>query len=237
MYALEPEPEKNNRGRRFLIGIIIFILLAAGLLITVKYIKPTQRLLPEIIQILTVDEQLPKKEESLPPPPLPPPKQEKQIVEKSKPVEQKIQEKQPEPEQNNAQPQVGLDESSFTGNGNGVAFHAGTTQMGDPNQLEKNNKPIVINNSIKIKPAHALNPSPAKYPERARRHNVEGIVILEADINEHGELLHLRLHQGCDPDLDEAAQSTVKNWKFQPATLDGYAIPSTRLIQIEFALN
>ena len=238
MYALEPEPEKRIRGRRLLIGVVVSISLAVILLFSAKYIEPAKRLLPEIIQIAVVDEPPPKIEQPLPPPPSPPPsKQEKQVEEKAKPVEQKIQEKQSEPE-HNIEPQVGLDESSFSGNGNGVAFHTGTTQMGDPNYVERKiDKPIVINSSTKLKPAHALNPSPVKYPESARKRNVEGTVILEADINELGKLLDVRLRQGRDSDLDEAALSTVKHWKFQPATLDGRAIPSTRLIQIEFALN
>ncbi len=39
------------------------------------------------------------------------------------------------------------------------------------------------------------------------------------------------------PELDVVTLSTLKRWKFRPATLDGKPVPSKRTVKIEFAVE
>jgi protein TonB len=111
--------------------------------------------------------------------------------------------------------------------------------MGDPNRAAKKviEPPKISLKPPKFSPAVMLNPVMPSYPERARKQNIQGFVLLEADIDERGALTGLRVRQGLEPSLDEAALASVRRWKFQPASLAGRAMPSTRLIRIRFELD
>jgi TonB family protein len=134
---------------------------------------------------------------------------------------------------------VGLDSSSFGEGEGGLAFHQGNTQMGDPNrpvQVAAKSETKAAAPASVFHPPRALNPTKPKYPERARRRNIEGFVLIEADINEKGELRDARVRKGCDPILDKAALETVRQWQFEPASMSGRKVASTHLIRIKFAL-
>jgi len=153
-------------------------------------------------------------------------------------VEQEAEEKEAEPEQSD-EPQVGLDADSFAdGAGGGSAgFRQGTTQMGDPNVPTKRvEKPVEGAKQAQLVPAKALRPEMPRYPARARKLNIEGSVLVEARIDERGRPHEVRVRQGLAPELDEAAIDAVKRWRFEPATLEGKAVPSTHIIRIQFKL-
>lgn len=242
MHALEDEPEKKNRGKRLLMGVGIAFSLGAGMLFAAQKISPARRLMPEILQLAIVDEPpKPPKQLDLPPPPPPPPPPKAppkpQEAAAQKPVDQPQQEQQ---QQDQPEPEAGLNSDSFAGGGNGVSFHAGNTQMGDPNRGVKRileAPKLVDSKPPKLSPARAIDPDLPEYPERARRLNLQGSVMLEADIDDHGKLVALRVRQGLEHGLDEIAMASVKRWRFQPATLAGRAVPSTRLIRIRFELD
>ena len=202
MHALEPDPEQKNRWQRLTSGAAIAVVLAGGLLFTAQQVVPVQRLMPEILQMAVVEDMPPptKEEISPPPPPPPPPKPKREKLREEKPVEQaqKPEEQAPEPEA--AEAAAGLDASSFgTGSGAGMAFRTGSTQMGEPNKLVR--KPLVTAlpktnpRAAKLTPARALDPILPEYPERARKLNLQGSVLLEAEIDERGKLigLHVRI--------------------------------------------
>jgi protein TonB len=111
--------------------------------------------------------------------------------------------------------------------------------MGDPSKpvVRKAIVPIVPAKGAKLSPAQAIEPKLPEYPESARRSNIEGYVLLEADIDERGKLRSVRVRQGLQSTLDDAALASVQQWRFQPARLDGRSVPSTRLIRIRFELN
>jgi protein TonB len=198
--------------------------------------------MPEILQIAVVDEEPPPPPKNLPPPPPPPPpppkaKKEEPPEQKEKPVEQ------PPPEQmaeapSDMEPSAGLDASSFGSGSGGVSFRTGNTQMGDPNRPAKRIEVAkVLGKPPRLLPARALNPVLPEYPERARKLNIQGFVLLEAEIDEHGALKGIRIRQGLEHGIDEIALASLKRWRFSPATLAGRAVPSTRLIRIRFELD
>ena len=245
MHALEPDPEQRNRWRRLMTGAVIAVGLAAALLFTAQSVVPVQRLMPEILQMAVVDDFTPATPENIPPPPPPPPPPPKPKHEeqpKEKPVEQEEAPKDQAPDPEPAEAAAGLDASSFgSGSGAGMAFRTGTTQMGDPNKLIRKplaiTPPKLLGKAPKLVPARALDPVLPEYPERARKLNIQGSVLLEADVDERGKLTALRVRQGLERGLDELALASVRNWKFQPASLGGHSIPSTRVVRIRFELD
>jgi periplasmic protein TonB len=244
MHALEPDPEQKTRGRRLLTGGVVAGTLATFLLLAAQNVVPVQRFVPEILQMSVVDDTTPpplKELQPPPPPPPPPPKAKAKEEPKEKPVEQEeAKNDAPEPEASEAA--AGLDASSFgSGSGAGMAFRTGTTQMGDPNKLIR--KPLAItppkplSKAPKLMPARAVDPVLPEYPERARKLNIQGAVLVEVEVDEHGKLIKLRVRQGLEPSLDELALASVRRWRFQPASLGGRSVASTYLARIRFELD
>ncbi|WP_226459085.1 energy transducer TonB [Quatrionicoccus australiensis] len=81
------------------------------------------------------------------------------------------------------------------------------------------------------------NPAPP-YPALARRMGEEGKVILRVSVNPQGsaDSVEIKTSSGS-PRLDEAAQKTVRNWKFIPAKRGDTAIQSWVLVPIIFKLE
>lgn len=241
MYALEPEPEQKNRWKRMGIGAGVAVGLAGGLLLTARFVEPARRLLPDVVEMAIADEPPPPPPKALPPqpPPPPPPPPRNAPEPKEKPVEQEAEQEKAEAEPQSGEPQVGLDANSFAdgAGGSGLGFRQGTTQMGDPNvPVRRVEKPVGGAERAKQSPARALNPQMPRYPAKARKLNIEGDVLVEAEIDDRGRPREVRVKQGLAPELDEAALSAVKRWRFQPATVEGRAVPSTHVIRIRFKL-
>jgi TonB family protein len=62
--------------------------------------------------------------------------------------------------------------------------------------------------------------APPVFPEEARKAGVQGSVILEAIIDEHGDVRDAKVVKSLTPDLDQAALDAVKTWKFKPAIFE-----------------
>jgi len=77
----------------------------------------------------------------------------------------------------------------------------------------------------------------APYTEDARRARIEGIVLLEADINKDGSVGLCRVLRGLGYGLDESAVRTVTNtWRFRPGTLNGAPVNFRVRLEISFRL-
>jgi TonB family protein len=74
------------------------------------------------------------------------------------------------------------------------------------------------------------------YPPLARQANVQGEVILEADISKEGTVENLRLVSG-HPLLVSAAIDAVKQWKYKPYHLNGQAVAVTTQVAVNFTLT
>ena len=70
--------------------------------------------------------------------------------------------------------------------------------------------------------SHRVLPS---YPMMARRHGLEGTVVLRLRVTEKGNVgeLVVETPSGC-ADLDKAAIEAVRKWRFVPATRGGVAV-------------
>ena len=71
------------------------------------------------------------------------------------------------------------------------------------------------------------------YPDIAREAGVDGTVLVQALICEHGNVVDVRV-QNSIPMLDRAAVASVIQSHFQPATYHGQAVPAWVSVRVKF---
>lgn len=87
-----------------------------------------------------------------------------------------------------------------------------------------------------IQPPRKLRHVAPVYPELARAARREGIVILEAVIDEDGHVRSLRVLRSV-PLLDHAALDAVRQWQFTPTLLNGQPVPVVMTVTVGFVLT
>src|SRR5690554_3354834 len=87
-----------------------------------------------------------------------------------------------------------------------------------------------------LEPPRLLREVQAEYTEEAVDARVEGSVILELTINTAGDVSKVEVVEGLGFGLDEAAANAVRQFKFQPARLNGEPIPVTLNFTVAFSL-
>jgi protein TonB len=80
-------------------------------------------------------------------------------------------------------------------------------------------------------------PTPA-YPSDARRRNIQGIVLVELEIESDGTCRCQRIVEssGCDS-LDDAVTKTVSHWKYRSASADGRPDVISKRVRFVFRLG
>jgi periplasmic protein TonB len=79
---------------------------------------------------------------------------------------------------------------------------------------------------------------PPDYPEQARKHGWQGMVLLEVSINMRGEPTAIKVKEGSGfTILDEAAAKAVKQWRFEPARVNGRPQSCAVEVPIRFSLS
>ena len=73
----------------------------------------------------------------------------------------------------------------------------------------------------KIKPPKLIKQVSPEYPQEAKKAKVEGIVILEARTDIYGRVKEVKVLEGKDPLLKEAAKEAVMQWVYEPMVVDG----------------
>ena len=242
MHMLEEAPEQSGRYRRFGYGAVFSASLAASLAYAANTVEPVRRALSSVVQINVVeDTPEPPKDEPLPPPP--PPDMPKA---KPKPREQQ-QVAAPQPQQ--AQPQevppgeeqIGLDSDSFGSGTGGPAFAVGNTQMGTPSSHTGPVAPPpapAAKATAKVVEARWQGQSNiVEYPEWARRKGIQGLIVVETEIDERGKVTRATIRGKLDPKLDAMVRDAILAGRFEPATLEGRAVASTKFVRVRFNLE
>jgi periplasmic protein TonB len=80
-----------------------------------------------------------------------------------------------------------------------------------------------------------LSAPPPVYPDLAVTARLQGIVIIEATINERGRVVSTTLLSGV-PMLNEAALEAVKKWVYTPTLLNGVPTPVIMTVTVRFKL-
>jgi TonB family protein len=84
-----------------------------------------------------------------------------------------------------------------------------------------------------VKPARLLSSVPPVYPPIAQSQHVAGDVRIDALIDANGRVSSMRVLSG-PPLLHQPAMDALRQWKYQPATLNGTAVPMHLTVTIQF---
>jgi protein TonB len=85
-------------------------------------------------------------------------------------------------------------------------------------------------------PVAVSRPAPA-YPELARRMRIQGVVRLEAVIDEHGNVVDARVLDDIGMGCGQAAVEAIRTWRYEPATLNGRPVSVYLEVRVSFQLR
>jgi periplasmic protein TonB len=77
---------------------------------------------------------------------------------------------------------------------------------------------------------------PPVYPAIAVAARKEGVVILEAMLDENGKVAQLKVLRS-EPLLDEAALEAVRRWRYTPTLLNNVPVPVLLTVTVRFSLR
>lgn len=94
--------------------------------------------------------------------------------------------------------------------------------------------PVRVGSGIKT-PTKIHHVAPV-YPQEAQDARVSGMVIIEATIDEQGNVQSAKVLRSI-PMLDQAALDAVKGWRFAPTMLNGASVPVIMTVTVSFVLQ
>jgi TonB family protein len=94
--------------------------------------------------------------------------------------------------------------------------------------------PLVVGGDVKQ--ARLISSVPPVYPAMAKAQHVSGNVTVDALIDANGRVTTMKVVSGPSL-LQQAAMDALKQWKYQPAMLDGKAVPMHLSVTIQFHLQ
>jgi TonB family protein len=87
-----------------------------------------------------------------------------------------------------------------------------------------------------VKPAKLIASVPPVYPALAKNQHVSGDVRIDALIDNTGRVTTMKIVSGPTL-LHQAAMDALRQWKYQPASLNGSAVPMHLTVTIQFRLQ
>jgi len=87
-----------------------------------------------------------------------------------------------------------------------------------------------------LKPPRAISRPDPLYPTLAKQARIQGVVIIDAVIDENGNLVQARAISG-PPLLIPSALEAVMKWKYAPSFLDGQPISVAMHVEVTFVLQ
>jgi len=74
------------------------------------------------------------------------------------------------------------------------------------------------------------------YPQIAQAARLQGLVVIEATIDEHGRVANARVLRS-EPLLEQAAITAVRQWEFTPTLLNGVPVAVVMTVTVHFTLR
>ena len=105
----------------------------------------------------------------------------------------------------------------------------------EPSQPTTPTGPIHVTSEVE-KPERIAGPAP-RYTEIARRARIQGIVRLEAIIDEQGHVVDIQVLSGLPMGLTDAAVEAARQWRYSPARLDGKPVAVYFNLAVQFELR
>jgi TonB family protein len=87
-----------------------------------------------------------------------------------------------------------------------------------------------------IRPPRKIADVPPIYSQEAQNAKAEGVIVLEARIDEKGNVSDTRLLRSI-PMLDEAAIAAVRKWRYEPTLVNGNPVPVLLTVTVNFTLR
>ena len=87
-----------------------------------------------------------------------------------------------------------------------------------------------------VKQPQPISTPPPVYPAVAQAARIEGVVIIDAVIDEEGDIVRARVLEG-PPLLVAAALAAVTRWKYEPTYLDGQPVEIETHVEVRFHLH
>jgi TonB family protein len=97
-------------------------------------------------------------------------------------------------------------------------------------------KPAPLRISSVVMQTKLVHAVPPKYPEAARKKNIQGVVTLDILIGADGKVKMAKVTDG-PKELTKAAVSAVKHWQYQPTMLHGKPIEVETSVSLGFKLT
>jgi protein TonB len=143
-----------------------------------------------------------------------------------------------------AQPETGREKSTgFEGFeqefGTERGTKEGTGEWESPDRSEvsgvDDDKPRILTPDIRMPvPISRVDP---RYPDLARKTKTQGVVILRATIDRSGQIVNAEVLKDIGFGCGEAALQAVRQWRYEPATLNGRKISVYLTITVNFQLS
>jgi protein TonB len=135
--------------------------------------------------------------------------------------------------QNNAEPDAGIALSNDDQPDSGTeALSAGL--LGGNKQPSAPAAPLPVGGDVKQ--AKLISSVAPQYPALAKNQHVSGNVLVDALIDANGRVTTMKVVSGPTL-LHQAAMDSLKQWKYQPASLDGKPVPMHLTVTIQFRLQ
>ena len=87
-----------------------------------------------------------------------------------------------------------------------------------------------------IRPPERIVFKAPEYPPVAKAARIEGLVVLEATLDERGVVQNVTVLRSV-PLLDQAAIDAVRQWRYSPTRLNGVAIPIVMTVTVTFSIR
>ena len=112
-----------------------------------------------------------------------------------------------------------------------------TSAMAQENEAETDEKSPVMHVRDNVKKPVRLSGENPQYSKIAKEARLQGTVILEAIIDQNGDVTRVRPIKSLPLELTDNAIASVKTWKYEPATLEGKPVSVYYQLTINFRLN
>ena len=88
----------------------------------------------------------------------------------------------------------------------------------------------------RLRPPKLLSSTTPTYPLEASRARVQGIVVIDALVDENGKVTEMKVLSGPAA-LTGAAMDSLRGWKYEPAQLGGQPIATHVKVNVNFNLK
>jgi len=89
----------------------------------------------------------------------------------------------------------------------------------------------------KLEPLKLIRQVRPSYPEQAKAQGIQGTVVLTAVVQKDGSVDSVTVMSGAHPLLAAEAQRAVRQYRYQPSTLNGQPVEVLTTIEVDFRLG